>query len=63
MLKLINRMMFGDTKAEQTISPPESVKEPKPEPVKEESQCFCHKASGKPGWCGVAGGGVPACDH
>ena len=57
MLKLINRMMFGDTKAAQTISPP------KPEPVKDESQCFCHKASGKPGWCGVAGGGVPACDH
>ena len=25
--------------------------------------CPCHKAQGKEGWCGVAGGGVPACDH
>ena len=33
--------------------------EEKPEP----SQCLCHKYKGLPGWCGVAGGGVPACDH
>ena len=25
--------------------------------------CFCHKIKGLKGWCGVAGGGVPACDH
>lgn len=25
--------------------------------------CFCHRQRGLPGWCGVAGGGVPACDH
>lgn len=26
--------------------------------------CHCRKAQGlKDGWCGVAGGGVPACDH
>ena len=35
----------------------------KQEAVKETSQCFCHKNKGLPGWCGVAGGGVPACDH
>ena len=26
--------------------------------------CPCRKAKGlTEGWCGVAGGGVPACDH
>ncbi len=25
--------------------------------------CPCHKAQGKEGWCGVAGFGVPACEH
>ncbi len=25
--------------------------------------CACHRAKGLDGWCGVAGGGVPACDH
>lgn len=25
--------------------------------------CSCHRAQGKEGWCGVAGFGVPACDH
>lgn len=25
--------------------------------------CYCYKAKGLTGWCGVAGGGVPACDH
>lgn len=27
------------------------------------SVCPCHRAQNKTGWCGVAGGGVPACDH
>ena len=28
------------------------------------STCFCRRAKGlRGGWCGVAGGGVPACDH
>ena len=27
------------------------------------NQCPCHRGTNKPGWCGVAGGGVPACDH
>lgn len=35
----------------------------KPQTVKEQSQCLCHSVKGLPGWCGVAGGGVPACDH
>ncbi len=25
--------------------------------------CPCHLAQGKEGWCGVAGFGVPACEH
>lgn len=25
--------------------------------------CGCHRARGLEGWCGVAGGGVPGCDH
>ena len=25
--------------------------------------CACRAAKGLSGWCGVAGGGVPACDH
>ena len=26
--------------------------------------CFCRKKAGYPiGWCGVAGGGVPSCEH
>ncbi len=25
--------------------------------------CPCRSAQGLSGWCGVAGGGVPACDH
>lgn len=25
--------------------------------------CACRAAKGLTGWCGVAGGGVPACDH
>jgi hypothetical protein len=25
--------------------------------------CPCHKEKGLPGWCGVAGGGVPGCCH
>ena len=25
--------------------------------------CPCHMAQGKEGWCGVAGFGVPACEH
>jgi hypothetical protein len=28
------------------------------------SACACRKAKGySKGWCGIAGGGVPACDH
>lgn len=27
------------------------------------NQCPCHMEKGLPGWCGVAGGGVPGCDH
>lgn len=27
------------------------------------NQCPCHREKNLPGWCGVAGGGVPACDH
>lgn len=27
------------------------------------STCSCRRAQGRTGWCGVAGGGVPACDH
>jgi len=50
--------MFGPKKS--SVSAP--VKE-KVALIKEESQCFCHKKKGLPGWCGVAGGGVPACDH
>lgn len=37
------------------------------EKMKKESgfknQCPCHMQKNLPGWCGVAGGGVPACDH
>ena len=25
--------------------------------------CSCHRAQGKEGWCGVAGFGVPGCEH
>jgi hypothetical protein len=25
--------------------------------------CTCHRAQGKEGWCGVAGFGVPGCEH
>ena len=25
--------------------------------------CPCHRARGLEGWCGVAGGGVPGCEH
>lgn len=25
--------------------------------------CPCHKVQDKEGWCGVAGGGVPGCEH
>ena len=25
--------------------------------------CSCHRAKGLPGWCGVAGFGVPGCEH
>jgi ADP-ribose pyrophosphatase len=35
--------------------------EPKQEPV---PPCWCRRENGfTSGWCGVAGGGVPACDH
>ena len=34
-----------------------------PSSVQKTSQCSCHEQKGLPGWCGVAGGGVPACDH
>ncbi len=27
------------------------------------STCPCYRAQGRVGWCGVAGGGVPACEH
>ena len=36
----------------------------KPIPVSELPACACRAAKGKKkGWCGVAGGGVPGCDH
>ena len=25
--------------------------------------CSCHRAKGLEGWCGVAGFGVPGCEH
>ncbi len=30
---------------------------------KQTNACPCRSAQGLSGWCGVAGGGVPACDH
>ena len=58
--------MFSSCQSKNSVAPiqekPEAIKE-KQEPIKETSQCFCHKIKGLPGWCGVAGGGVPACDH
>ena len=27
------------------------------------SACSCHRKDGKPGWCGVASGGVPGCEY
>lgn len=30
---------------------------------KDSTPCPCRAAQGLTGWCGVAGGGVPACDH
>ena len=35
-----------------------------PKPVSELPACTCRAAKGEvKGWCGVAGGGVPGCDH
>lgn len=32
--------------------------------VKKKTACYCRSQKGyKMGWCGVAGGGVPGCDH
>ena len=31
--------------------------------LKKLGACHCHAEKGLPGWCGVAGGGVPGCDH
>ena len=32
-------------------------------PASVATTCPCHRLKGKTGWCGVAGFGVPACDH
>lgn len=47
----------------------EKILYPHGRPQKEANQnafpypCACRAAQGLTGWCGVAGGGVPACDH
>ena len=28
-----------------------------------QNTCYCRRQRGLIGWCGIAGGGVPACDH
>jgi hypothetical protein len=43
------------TEYQQAQTPPQKKAFPYP--------CGCHMAKGLEGWCGVAGGGVPACDH
>jgi len=54
-------------KVPDTKTHPQKFIEPKLITVEEQptetGQCACHLLANKPGWCGVAGGGVPACDH
>ena len=50
------------------ISVPVQIQTPAPTttlgPTVVNSACFCRREKGfTEGWCGVAGGGVPACDH
>jgi hypothetical protein len=60
----MNNKMFKlcVAKKSSVVPEPVPVKE-KVGLIKEQSQCLCHEKKGLPGWCGVAGGGVPACDH
>lgn len=54
--------MFSVCKSKKSVNKSVAPLQEKQEPVKT-SQCLCHKIKGLPGWCGVAGGGVSACDH
>lgn len=55
--------MFKVCASKKQVVAPSQNKEKTQDASKDASQCLCHKIKGLPGWCGVAGGGVPACDH
>lgn len=55
-----------NTKPNSNMIPPATTPQPPQQPAQPDFPypCLCRRQQGfKEGWCGVAGGGVPACDH
>ena len=55
--------METDKKEKNTQSEKSQSKKPMTQEELIASQCPCRLGTNIPNWCGVAGGGVPACIH